>query len=232
MTSPARTVQPRRIQARGEATRRRILEATLACIAEEGYAQTSTVHVCRRSGAARGSLLHQFPTRAELMAAAVAHLFETLTAEYIEAFSALQAQATDDVVQRLTLAGELLLTSYAEPRLAAVLDIYAAARTDPELMVALRPVAERHRKAVRELAHQLFPATATSPRVARRLEVVLDALQGLALRSVVLPEGARDTIDGAHELLAEALVEAAARESTPQDPDLSTRTKSIQRDNR
>lgn len=222
--SSASTAPPRRIQARGEATRRRILEATLACIVEEGYAQTSTVHVCQRSGAARGSLLHQFPTRAALMAAAVAHLFETLTSEYIQAFTALQAEATDDVVQRLHLAGALLLASFGEPRLAAVLDIYAAARTDPDLMAALRPVAVRHRRAVRELAHRFFPATATSPRVARRLEVVLDALQGLAFRSVVLPEGAQDTIDGARELLAEALLEAAEPEGAPTASTASTRS--------
>ncbi len=224
--SPATTAKPPRLQARGEATRRRILEATLACIAEQGYAQTSTVLVCQRSGAARGSLLHQFPTRAELMAAAVAHLFETLTADYIESFTTLQAAATHEVVQRLELAGELLLTSYAEPRLAAVLDIYAAARTDADLMAALRPVAMRHRKAVRELAHQLFPATATSPRVARRLEVVLDALQGLAFRSLVLPEGARDTIEGARELLAEALADAAAQDGAPQLVPVSARADS------
>lgn len=63
--------KPRRVQARGEGTRLRILEATLACIVDEGYAQTTTVRVCELSGTSRGSLLHEFSTRAELMAAAV-----------------------------------------------------------------------------------------------------------------------------------------------------------------
>ena len=206
--SPALSVMPRRTQARGEATRLRILEATLSCIADEGYARTSTVHVCERSGTARGSLLHQFPTRVELMAAAVAHLFERLTADYVAAFAALQAEALRSVARRIEVAGELLLAGYADPRLAAVLDIYAAARTDAELMAALKPVAARHRKVVRELAHELFPATATSKRAARRLAVVLDALQGLAFRRVVHPEGAHDTIEGAKELLVEVFTDA------------------------
>jgi AcrR family transcriptional regulator len=200
--------KPRRTQARGDATRLRILEATLACIAEAGYAHTSTVHVCERSGAARGSLLHQFPTRAELMAAAVAHLFERLTADYVAAFAALRADALPDVSRRVEVAGELLLAGFADPRLAAVLDIYAAARTDTELLAALKPVAARHRKVVRELAHEFFPATSTSKRAARRLDVVLDALQGLAFRSVVHAEGARDTIEGAKELLVEVFTDA------------------------
>ncbi len=201
--SSAASAKPRRPQARGEATRLRILEATLACITEVGYARTSTVHVCRRSGAARGSLLHQFPTRAELMAAAVAHLFEKLTADYVAAHAALRAKAIRSVARRVEVAAELLLAGYADPRLAAVLDIYSAARTDAELMAALKPVAARHREAVWQLAHELFPAASTSKRAARGLAVVLDALQGLAFRSVVNPEGARDTIAGAKELLVE-----------------------------
>jgi AcrR family transcriptional regulator len=205
--SPAPSAMPRRAQARGEATRLRILGATLSCIADEGYARTSTVHVCERSGTSRGSLLHQFSTRAELMAAAVAYLFERLTADYVEACAALRADALHSVARRIEVAGELLLAGYADPRLAAVLDIYAAARTDAELMAALKPVAARHRKVVRELAHELFPATVTSKRAARRLAVVLDALQGLAFRSVVNPEGARDTIEGAKELLVEVFTD-------------------------
>jgi AcrR family transcriptional regulator len=206
--SSAVTAAPRRVQARGEATRLRILEATLSCIAEEGYEHTSTVRVCERSGVARGSLLHQFSTRAELMAASVAHLFQRLTADYVDTCAAVRADETNDVARRIELAGELLLAGYADPRLAAVLDIYAAARTDAELMAALKPVAARHRKVVRDLAQALFPATAKSKLAARRLAVVLDALQGLAFRSVVNREGARDTIQGAKELLVEVFTEA------------------------
>lgn len=206
--SSANAATPRRTQARGDATRLRILDATLFCIAEEGYARTSTVQVCERSGTSRGSLLHQFSTRAELMAAAVAYLFEKLTAGYVEAYAAFQADAFHGVARSVEVAGELLLAGYADPRLAAVLDIYAAARTDAELMAALKPVAVRHREVVRELAHGLFPATATSKRAARRLAVVLDALQGLAFRSVVLPEEVGDTIEGAKELLVEVFTNA------------------------
>jgi AcrR family transcriptional regulator len=201
---------PRRVQARGEATRLRILEATLACIVDDGYAQTSTVSVCERSGTSRGSLLHQFATRAELMAAAVAHLFAQLTADFTAAFAAIQLDPRRGVARRIDVAGELLRMAYADPRLAAVLDIYAAARTDAELMAALRPVAANHRSAVRAVARKLFPMAVSSRRAARRLEVVLDALQGLAFRSVVFAEGADETIAGAKELIVEAFSQTHA----------------------
>jgi len=202
--SSATLARPRRVQARGEATRLRILEATLSCIVDEGYAQTSTVRVCERSGTSRGSLLHQFSTRAELMAAAVAHLFEQLTSRFIETFAAIQPDPRCGIVRRVEVAGELLRTAYTDRRLAAVLDIYAAARTDAELRAALGPVVARHRQAVREVARRLFPITAASKRAARRLDVVLDALQGLAFRSVVHAEGAGETIAGAKESIVEA----------------------------
>ena len=209
MNAPAAVpTKPRRAQARGEATRHLILEATLSCIAEEGYAQTSTVRVCERSGTSRGSLLHQFSTRAELMATAVAYLFERLTAAYVDAFAGIQPEAIHGVARRIEVAGKLLRAAYADPRLPAVLDIYAAALTDAELMAALRPVAARHRQTVREIARKLFPKTVTSKRAGRRLEVVLDALQGLAFRSVVYAEGAGDTIEGAKELLVEVFTDA------------------------
>jgi AcrR family transcriptional regulator len=195
---------PRRIQARGEATRLRILEATLACIVDDGYAQTSTVSVCARSGASRGSLLHQFPTRAALMSAAVGHLFAQLTTAFVDAFAAIEPDPTRSLARRVDVAGTLLRAAYADRRLAAVLDIYAAARTDAELMAALRPVAARHRNAVRAVARRLFPMAATSKRAARRLDVVFDALQGLAFRSVVLAEGADETLAGAKDLIIEA----------------------------
>lgn len=194
----------RNVQARGEATRLRILDATLACIVEEGYAQTSTVRVCERSGAARGSLLHQFPTRAELMAAAIAHLYAQLTAQFVDAFAAMPPAPGRGVARRIEAAAALLRSAYADPRLAAVLDIYAAARTDAELMAALRPVAARHRNAVRDVAKRLFPDALASKPAARRLDLVLDALQGLAFRSVVVADGAEDTITGAKELIVEA----------------------------
>ena len=200
--------KPRRVQARGEATRLRILEATLGCIVNEGYAQTSTVRVCQRSGTARGSLLHQFPTRADLIAAAVAFLFQQLTARFVDAFASFEPEAHQDIRRRVKVAGALLRTAYSDPRLPAVVDIYAAARTDADLKAGLEPVAARHRKMVREVARKLFPMATASQKAARRLDVVLDALQGLAFRSVVHAEGAAETLAGARELILEAFSEA------------------------
>ena len=56
---------------RSDAMRARLLEATLDVIVEEGWAQTSTQKICKRAGVSRGAQTHHFPTRDNLLIAAV-----------------------------------------------------------------------------------------------------------------------------------------------------------------
>src|SRR3954449_6604594 len=71
------TVAVRRTQAeRSAATRSRILDATVVCLVEVGHARTTTLEVQRRAEVSRGALLHHFPSKAELLVAAVDHLAE------------------------------------------------------------------------------------------------------------------------------------------------------------
>src|ERR1700710_802942 len=66
---------PRRNQAeRSAATRQALLDATLECLVEDGYANTTTARVAERAGVSRGAHLHHFQTRSALVAAAVEHL--------------------------------------------------------------------------------------------------------------------------------------------------------------
>ena len=65
----------RRSQAeRSATTREALLDATIACLVEEGYANTTTARVAERAGVSRGAHLHHFQTRSALVAAAVEHL--------------------------------------------------------------------------------------------------------------------------------------------------------------
>src|SRR5690349_7791519 len=67
--SPRLTQEERRTR-----MRRRLLEAAVACLREKGYAETTVTEVQERAGVARGTLLHHFPAKAELMVAATEHL--------------------------------------------------------------------------------------------------------------------------------------------------------------
>src|SRR5688572_25187232 len=67
---------PRTQQQRRDETRRALLDAAVESLIEVGFARTTTLEVQRRADVSRGALLHHFPSKAELLVAAIAHLAE------------------------------------------------------------------------------------------------------------------------------------------------------------
>ena len=55
-------------------TRAKLLNATISCLYDVGYDRTTTVLVVERASVARGSLLHQFPTKVDLMIGTIEHI--------------------------------------------------------------------------------------------------------------------------------------------------------------
>jgi AcrR family transcriptional regulator len=177
--------RPRRTQAeRSAETRERLLDATLACLVERGWAGTTTTVVAERAGVSRGAELHHFPTRGALLAAALRHLAERRLAEYRRAVAALPAGA-DPVAKGI----ELLWATFSDPTAYALLELVVAARTDPELRTALAPVARaldaRFDAFEREV---LPPAVARSPRRRALRQVAILAVQGLAVHAILHDE--------------------------------------------
>src|SRR3954453_11370377 len=149
-TSPGR---PRRNQAeRSPATRQALLDATLQCLVEDGYANTTTARVAQRAGVSRGAHLHHFQTRAALLAAAADHVTAKRGEHLLAAADALPA-GPDRVARGL----DLLWDSYANPLYQASLDLWTHGRTDPELRRHLVPIERRLDRQTQELARRLFP---------------------------------------------------------------------------
>ncbi|OBH59438.1 TetR family transcriptional regulator [Mycobacterium mantenii] len=69
MTAASQLGRP--VGANGEETRRRIITATMRCVAEVGYSQASIREIARAAGMTSGSLYHYFPNKAELLKATV-----------------------------------------------------------------------------------------------------------------------------------------------------------------
>lgn len=59
----------RPVGANSEETRRRILEATMRCVAAVGYSRTTIREIAREANMTSGSLYHYFPNKAELVKA-------------------------------------------------------------------------------------------------------------------------------------------------------------------
>src|SRR2546428_7066600 len=93
-------------QDRSRATRRRLLEAAVACLAERGWTGSTVAVVAERAGVSRGAAQHHFPTREDLMTAAVEYVAAERTARLRDDVTALpvgpgRTQAVIDMVERM-----------------------------------------------------------------------------------------------------------------------------------
>lgn len=128
----------RRTTRRGEETRRQLIRAAVDSLSERGYAATSIEAVMERAGASRGSVLHQFPTRTDLIAGAVEAAMEAMIAD-----TRARMQALPDPVQRYRAMCDIFWETQNIPEGAAVTEALLAARWDDALAGALRPIAQR-----------------------------------------------------------------------------------------
>src|SRR5215472_15702197 len=127
--TPMAATPRRRTQAeRRDATRSRLLEATVQCLADLGYAGTTTTEVARWAGLSRGAQLHHFGTRAEMVTAGVEHLHRRLLHEFRAAMASLPAGADP-----LDASIDVIWGLYASPLTMAWMELSLAARTDEDL---------------------------------------------------------------------------------------------------
>ncbi|WP_410568504.1 TetR/AcrR family transcriptional regulator [Amycolatopsis sp. cmx-4-61] len=120
---------------RREQTRTALLDATIDCLVEVGYARTSVQEICARAGVSKGAVQHHFTAKAELMAAAVEHLTTKLRRQLASSLEDLPGGGNG-----VAAAIDLLWAGYSGTLSTAVTELWVAARTDPELRAAIRPV--------------------------------------------------------------------------------------------
>ena len=177
----------RRTQAeRTATTRAALLAATVDALVEQGYRGTTTSDVARRAGVSYGALLHHYPTKADLLTAAVEHLLRTRTSEFRKAMANLPPQTpTRDA------AIDVLWSMFQGDTFTAWLELNVAARTEPDLAAAIERVDREFMETSVQLYTELFPEDAATdpdlPRIA--ISMLFTFLDGLAL-SRILPGGA------------------------------------------
>ena len=173
-------------QARAVATRERLLEATLQVLHERGYADTTTTAVCEQAGASRGAQLHHFPSKAELVRAAIEHLAARRAAE-IRAEAAVLPTAGD----RIAAALALLERTFTGRLYAVALEVWVAARTDPELRAALTPLERRIGRELFQLTVDVLDADGTDPDVRETVQLTLELMRGLGVAGLLTDDRSR-----------------------------------------
>lgn len=192
---------PRTQQQRREETRRALLDAAVESLIEVGFARTTTLEVQRRADVSRGALLHHFPSKAELLVAAVDHLAE-MRARELKAFASqlppegtepaadgAQRRASEQVPGGDARTGavlDLLWQCFSGTFFKVSMELRTAARTDPELRSVLT-VAERSlRDRIVAQSRTLFGRTvAEHPGLERALDITLQLMIGAAMSAVL-----------------------------------------------
>jgi AcrR family transcriptional regulator len=180
----------RRTQAeRRASTRALLVRATVDCLVELGYARTTTQEVQSRAGVSRGALTHHFTTKADLVLAAMDHLY----GEFSESVRTAAAELPDDPAARIRLGIELIWERFHGPLFIASMELWTAARTDPELRAALLPHERRLGAQLRELSVEVFgEPVARHPASEAVYQVLLTSMRGQALTYSLQPDAPRD----------------------------------------
>ncbi|WP_329520934.1 TetR/AcrR family transcriptional regulator [Spirillospora sp. NBC_01491] len=184
MTTQAVPREPR--QERSRATRRRLLEAAIDCLASAGWAGTTVAVVAERAGVSRGAAQHHFRTREELVTAAVEYGSEVRMAQMRERLDTLAGRrpSTLDVV---ALLGEM----YTSPLFRAALQLWVAASSDDQLRAQVLPLEARVGREAHRLTVEALGADESVPGVRETVQATLDLVRGLGLADLLTDDSAR-----------------------------------------
>ncbi|MEU3985412.1 TetR/AcrR family transcriptional regulator [Streptomyces sp. NPDC026672] len=159
------------------ATEARIVEAAVESLIERGYAATTAQGVQHRIGISRGALLHHFPTREALSAAAVRRLVELNLRAVREEHES--AADTGDAIARGVL---VLYRASRRPSFATELELWAASRADVELREALRATERAALRELDALIDEIFgPGVTGRPGYRTMVSLTVQFLRGLTI---------------------------------------------------
>ncbi|MGZ4455848.1 MAG: TetR/AcrR family transcriptional regulator [Nocardioides sp.] len=171
---------------RSRLMRARLLEATVDCLVEHGFSGTSTTLVSERAGVSRGAQLHHFPTKNDLVVAAVEHLTEVRGRELAAA-----AASLPEGPRRTRAVLQVLGDHFASPVFTAALELWVAARTDETLLAAVGPLEQRVGRETHRMTVELLGADESRPGVRELVQATLDLVRGLGLADTISDDARR-----------------------------------------
>ncbi|RIS83599.1 TetR/AcrR family transcriptional regulator [Mycobacteroides abscessus] len=174
---PEPATPKRRNQAdRREAARAALLEATLSCLAEEGWAGTSTRSVARRAGLSQGAQQYHFASKMTLVEAALNYSVTAQAASVLE-----MPLPKGSEHERLVVLLDRLWEIHCSRVTTAGLELLMAARTDPALAESVARTTVTATNLTVMLAEQTVPSTAKLPGFRDVVLTALALMRGTAI---------------------------------------------------
>lgn len=181
---------------RREATIKRLIDATIAVIAEAGYANASLGLICERSGVSRGGLFRHFDSRLDLMVETAAEVGRRHIAHARQQFAGLGEPSS--IIDAL----RMMRDRHRATENVVWFELMVAARTDPQLRERLGETGRRFFADIVEVA-RLVPGVEAFPD--EDLDMLINTLEhmfdGEAIRREIDPNPVAE--DRRLELIAE-----------------------------
>jgi AcrR family transcriptional regulator len=170
-------------------TRNLIVESAIACFVELGYAGTTTTAMAAKAGLSRGAMLHHFPSKIDIVRAAVEHLHSKRLRAFRRAMTRTVAPGADRLVQGV----QAFWDHVRHPMFVAFFELSVAARTDPELAGILSPTQEAFEREWYRTAKELFPEwDGRGDRFDIALDLTRYVMEGMAISFLTHKDGERD----------------------------------------
>jgi AcrR family transcriptional regulator len=173
-------------QDRSRATRRRLLETAVRCLAQHGWEVSTVAFIAAEAGISRGAVQHHFRTREALIIAALEHVFAERGA-LLDALPEPEGSGPDRVHAVVT---GLVEAIGGEPFRAA-LQVWTVAAADPDLRSAVVPLERHFARDAHRRAVRLLRVDDTDPAMRSLIQATLDLARGLALADVLTDDSRR-----------------------------------------
>jgi AcrR family transcriptional regulator len=192
---------PRRSNAeRSASTRTKLIDAAIELLHTGGYSATTTILVADHARVSRGAMLHQFPTRIDLLVAVAQHIVDGQR-RYIE--ERIYGGALSPGMERLPVAQQASWHMQSQPTSIALLEIMLATRNDAQLAKRLAPIVKQRIAARRDAVKRATTESGLTATDARKLETLIElhqaSLRGLALELMFTRDAA--TVENSRQLL-------------------------------
>lgn len=162
---------------RSRVSQERILDAAVTALVESGYSGATTLRIQEIAEVTRGRLLHHFPSRDDLLVAAVAHLTEVRVAQL-----AIDEPWPSDAEARIDRIVERMWEAFDQPYFWASAELWMAARANPRLREALAPHERRVAAYIHEKMAEFFgPTLSRHPDYPVLRDLLITSMRGLAL---------------------------------------------------
>lgn len=171
-------------QQRREETVARLLDASIATIAELGYARASAAVITKRAGVSVGALFRHFETMGDFMAATAYEVMRRQLDEFSKKVAEIPA---DEMVLEAALT--ILRDLTANSTNTVMYELMVAARTDEKLKDTLQIVLEQYSSRIYDAARALPGADSIPEDVFPALVAMMaNTFDGAALVRAVLPQ--------------------------------------------